>query len=72
MFVQAECCGECRFYMASTKVCRRFPPVVMIIGVKPTITNPNGEPLFAGQFPQMAPTGWCGEFEVNPMGKPDA
>lgn len=35
--------------------CRRFPPIVVAIGIERT--------KFADRFPTVVATNWCGEFE---------
>lgn len=63
MFSLEEKCSNCLFYMASPKVCRRYPPRPMMVGVKQGIVNvAQQEPLIMAYFPSMLPTGWCGEY----------
>lgn len=64
MLVQEESCGSCVFYMASPKVCRRYPPTPIMIGVRQGIAQVMGnEPVIQATFPGMAPNGWCGEYK---------
>lgn len=57
-----ESCSTCRFFFAVGKVCRRYPPAVMVVGVKQSIVGGQQEPVFAASFPQLDPNlGWCGE-----------
>lgn len=59
-----EECGSCAFYMASPKVCRRFPPVPLMIGVRQGIAQlAQPEPIIQAFFPNMMATGWCGEYQ---------
>lgn len=61
-----ESCGTCRFYMASPHVCRRYPPIPLMVGVKQGIANiTNPEPLIQAYFPNMMPNGWCGEWKAD-------
>jgi hypothetical protein len=63
MVTLEESCGNCRFYMASPKVCRRYPPKPMIIGVEKGISSISADkPVVMAYFPNMLPTGWCGEW----------
>jgi hypothetical protein len=58
-----ESCGTCHFYMASPRVCRRYPPHPMVVGIKQGLANVNQhEPMISAFFPTMLPTGWCGEY----------
>jgi hypothetical protein len=59
--------------MESPKVCRRYPPIPIMIGVKKAIAQLNiePEPVIGAYFPQMAATGWCGEYEAE-TGEMDA
>lgn len=64
MFAQEESCGTCQFYMANPKVCRRHPPVPLMIGVRQGIAQlTQNEPVIQSVFPSMAPNGWCGEYQ---------
>lgn len=68
--LEEECCGNCQFYMASPKVCRRYPPKPIMVGVKQGISQiSQQEPLILAYFPVMMPTGWCGEH--RPMDDPE-
>lgn len=68
--LEEECCSNCQFYMASPKVCRRYPPKAMMIGVKKGIASLTGdEPMIMSYFPTMMPNGWCGEYQ--PEDKPE-
>lgn len=64
MFTQEETCSTCAFYMASPKVCRRYPPATLMLGVRQGIATISGnEPVIQSVFPNMAPNGWCGEYK---------
>lgn len=63
MLQQNVGCGTCLFYMAGPRVCRRYPPVPLMVGLKQNIANIQQEPLVVAYFPAMSPTGWCGEYQ---------
>jgi len=61
-----ERCETCTFFHreddGTLGVCRRYPPQLVMIGVKPD-GNGGVEDWLSGQrFPQMLPSGWCGEW----------
>lgn len=69
--LQEESCGNCRFYMAGPKVCRRGPPTPLMVGVKKGISGMLGdEPMVVAYFPPMMPNGWCGAHK--PIDLPEA
>lgn len=55
-------CGNCVYYMADPKVCRRYPPIPVMIGVQQGLTP---KPVVSSYFPPMDPGGWCGEHEAG-------
>ncbi len=58
------CCGTCVFYMTSPKVCRRYPPTPIMVGVRQGLAAVSQqEPLVMAFFPSMNSTGWCGEYQ---------
>lgn len=57
-------CSNCEFYLSHMKVCRRYPPTPMVLGMKQGLGG--NEPVISGYFPQMMPTGWCGEHRPVP------
>lgn len=59
-----ENCGNCEFYMAAAKVCRRYPPVPLMLGAKQGLAGQ--EPAIMAYFPSMTPAGWCGEHQLIP------
>lgn len=61
-----ESCSNCMFYMANMKVCRRYPPTSMIVGVKQGLASVQPEPVIGSYFAFMAPNGWCGEWQQEP------
>lgn len=64
VITQEDTCSTCCFYMASPKVCRRYPPTPLMIGVKQGIASLAAqEPFIQGYFPNMMPNGWCGEHK---------
>lgn len=58
--INPECCGNCEFYMETTKVCRRYPPMPLMLGLRQGLAG--NEPAVSSFFPSMMPTGWCGEY----------
>ena len=69
-----DCCATCRYWASEdTKqgLCRRGPPIPMMIGMgtiqAPVIANPNPppqqQPIIMSYFPNMLAHGWCGEFK---------
>ena len=64
MVSNQECCGNCEFYMATVKVCRRYPPIPVMLGTKQGLGGT--EPAVAAYFPNMLSNGWCGEHRMAP------
>lgn len=63
-----ERCGTCKFYMPAPKVCRRFPPVPMMVGIERAImAGMQDKPAITPFFPNMMPNGWCGEYKSLPQ-----
>jgi hypothetical protein len=56
-------CGNCVYYMEDPKVCRRYPPTPMIVGMQQGLTQPRA--IINCYFPSMDPNGWCGEHEAS-------
>lgn len=68
MFDSEEQCGTCHFYFMGAKVCRRYPPAVLMVGMKQSLALAGqGEPAIGTYFPFMGPTGWCGEWKSPPV-----
>lgn len=61
--IQPESCGNCRFWMASARVCRRLPPIPIMIGLKQGLAGQ--EPAINAYFPVMGNNGWCGEYKPS-------
>lgn len=62
-----EGCGNCRFYlddpMSKGGVCRRLPPVPVMLGLK---NGPNGVyPEVGTCWPEVMRDRWCGEYEAT-------
>jgi hypothetical protein len=61
-----ECCEGCRYSIAVTDVlvlCRRKPPVPMIIGwTQSSAPGAEARPITESFFPPLRKTAWCGEF----------
>lgn len=56
-------CGSCIFYMPNLRVCRRFPPTPLMVGIKQGIAQISPqEPVILSYYPAMMPNGWCGEY----------
>jgi hypothetical protein len=58
-------CGNCRFYlddpMCSGGICRRLPPVPVMLGLK---NGPKGpEPTIGTCWPEVMRDRWCGQHE---------
>jgi hypothetical protein len=69
MFHSEESCGSCLYYMASAKICRRYPPAPIMVGVDQGMSGLAGmgpKPIVMAYFPSMTPQGWCGEYEAEP------
>ena len=62
-----DTCSSCFFFAPIDKqpsgLCRRFPPVPMLVPGPPAALDPNKTPTLMVQahFPPMNPNGWCGE-----------
>lgn len=68
--LQEESCSNCQFYMASPHVCRRHPPVPILLGVEQaSFAGMQPKPVIQAYFPNMMPNGWCGEH--RPIDQPE-
>jgi len=66
--VNAEACGDCKYFQHTDKVCRRFPPV-SFVAVTTSRLDTKAQCMvieanrMASAFPTMDPIhGYCGEF----------
>lgn len=50
----AEKCEECRYFVAKSGECLRYPPQMVY---------DDTQNKFLSLFPNVAPEEWCGEFE---------
>lgn len=58
--INTECCANCQFYSIIEKICRRYPPAVLV-----TAMVKNKAEGWASVFPPMLPVGWCGEYQKS-------
>lgn len=67
-----ETCSTCKFFMhsegAPMGVCRRYPPLPIVIGMRERSVlqrgpGPNVEPVIGSFYPEMFPVSVCGEHK---------
>lgn len=63
-----DSCGTCRFFMTEARICRRYPPTLILVTTpeppKPPAIMPTLSHELRSYFPEMdAAKGWCGCWE---------
>ena len=62
-------CGNCRFFSqrgaSKAGVCRRYPPTVHIVGMRPNPMGGDPTPVISVYWPEVVSEVWCGEWATK-------
>lgn len=62
-------CGTCRYWLPLPQggVCRRYPPVALMLGVQQGALHGQIQPITGTFWPETPATSWCGEWALRPV-----
>jgi hypothetical protein len=61
----APCCGNCRSFDPSRRLCRFNPPMGVVVGMQPHPLDPSKQaPIAISVYPPVVSQEWCRQHEM--------